>query len=72
MTATEWETIERVAKLFNFTIHEATEFTCRVITDKADRDRSEFWWSESEGFDNFFEDFYKFAYENGADAACRC
>lgn len=61
MTATEWETIERVAKQFKFTIHEATEFTkCRIITNKG------FLWYESEGFDAFFEQFYQYAYDNGA------
>lgn len=65
MTATEWETLERVAKLFKFTIHEATEFECRSITDKPDKSRSDFWWNESEGFDAFFDHFYEYAYDQG-------
>lgn len=69
MTAAEWETIERVAKLFKFTIHEATEFTCRVITDKPDKSRSGFWWYESDGFDEFFQQLYKYGYDNGYNTA---
>lgn len=68
-TTTEWETIERVAKLFKFTIHEPTQDLngdfARVITDKPDKLRSEFWWRESEGFDEFFTQLYQYGYDKG-------
>ena len=65
MTTAEWETIERVAKLFKFTIHEEAEDTCRSITHKPDKFESDFWWNESEGFDEFFQQFYAYAYDEG-------
>ena len=75
MTTAEWETIERVAKLFKFTIHEATQdfngVFQRSISDKTDKTRSDFWWHESDGFDSFFEEVYNYAYENGYNVASR-
>jgi hypothetical protein len=73
MTTAEWETIERVAKLFKFTIHESTQdfngVFQRSITDKPDKVRSDFWWNESEGFDAFFDQFYQYAYDIGYNIA---
>lgn len=73
MTVAEWETIERVAKLLNLTIHEATpdlnDVLGRVITDKPGKLRSDFWWKETEGFDEFFLQLYQYGYDVGYNNA---
>lgn len=70
MTESEWEIIERVAAIHGFVIHADTGFG-RIITNKKDVLRSDFYWNESEGFDEFFLQVYKFAYDNGYETAAR-
>ena len=73
MTESDWQIIERIAKIYGFTIHPAEpEFGIgRKITNKADASRSNFWWVETEGFDAFFEQVHAFAYECGYENAAR-
>jgi hypothetical protein len=73
MTEADWQIIERIAKIYGFTIHPAEpEFEiCRKITNKADASRSDFWWQETEGFDAFFEQVHEYAYECGYQTGAR-
>lgn len=71
MTDSDWQIIERVAKIYGFTIHEGDpEYNlARRITDKADINCSSFYWNENEGFDEFFNQVHQYAYECGVDSA---
>jgi hypothetical protein len=70
MTESEWEIIERVAAIHGFVIHPDIGFG-RIVTNKKDVLRSDFYWNESESFDEFFLQVYKFAYDNGYETAAR-
>lgn len=72
MTESDWQIIERVAKIYGFTIHPAEPFgICRKITNKVDPNRSDFCWIETEGFTEFFEQVHEYAYECGYQTASR-
>ena len=73
MTESEWKIIERVAAIHGFTIHpDDVEFPIgRRITNKADVNRSNFYWNESEGFDEFFLQVYQFGYDAGYETGTR-
>ncbi len=72
MTESEWEIIERVAKIHGFVIHpDGAASIGRLITNKEDVLRSDFYWNESEGFDEFFLQVYTFGYDNGYETAAR-
>lgn len=73
MTDSDWQIIERVAKIHGFTIHpNETDFPIgRRITDRSDINRSAFYWNESEGFDEFFLQIYQFGYDAGYETATR-
>lgn len=67
MTDSDWQIIERVAKIHGFTIHPSeVDFPIgRRITDTPGIDRSSFYWNEDEGFDQFFLQLYQFAHDAG-------
>lgn len=73
MTDSDWQIIERVAKIYGFTIHEGNQELglARRITNKADINRSDFYWNEDEGFNEFFEQVHQFSYECGVENASR-
>jgi hypothetical protein len=71
MTEEDFQIIERVAKIHGFTVHPAEpEYGIkRRITNKANIDRSEFYWNEDDGFNSFFEEVYSFGFSSGYDSA---
>jgi hypothetical protein len=73
MTESDFQIIERVAKIHGLTVHDAEQEFCikRRITDKSDPARSVFYWEENEGFEEFFKQIYTLAYDAGYDVAAR-
>ncbi len=72
MTEQDFQIIERVAAIHGFTVHAAHKFQpYRVVTDNTDKGRSAFWWSEDEGFEEFFQQVAAFFQEKGYDIASR-
>lgn len=71
MTDTDFATIERIATIYGFFSHPATEYVSRHITNKQGVPRSGFHWTESQGFDEFFEDAKNFFHESGYEKASR-
>jgi hypothetical protein len=71
MTETEFAFVVRAAAVYGFFVHEANEFRGRVVSDTEKLDRGCFYWLETEGFDEFFEQVKTFFKEQGYDSAIR-
>jgi len=73
MTEEDFQIIERVAKIHNFTVHPAEpEYDLkRRITDTVNINRCDFYWKEDDGFDEFFNQLWQLAFERGHDSGSR-
>ena len=70
MTDHEFEIIKRVSRIHGFIINEPSEGgDFRFITDS--ERQSDFYWVESEGFDEFFQQLSVYFYDRGYDKAIR-